>query len=108
MRNSSRQALQSSSSSSSRENGFFDIWPLFSFLLSFSSFFLSSPLLRYYSYDENERITYEQIIDTGVWLIRAGVGAELRGVGVSDLWGTSTLWTYFFLPGTPLEANIVG
>lgn len=39
----------------SRENGFFDIWPLFSFFLSFSSFFLSSHLLRYYSYDENEK-----------------------------------------------------
>lgn len=53
MRNSSRQALQSSSSS--RENGFFDIWPLFSFFLSFSSFCLSSHLLRHYSHDENEK-----------------------------------------------------
>lgn len=34
---------------------FFDIWPLSPFLLSFSSFFLSSHLLRYYSHDENEK-----------------------------------------------------
>lgn len=58
MRNSSRQALPPTVFLFlflSRENGFFDIWPLFSFFLSFSSFCLSSHLLRHYSHDENEK-----------------------------------------------------